>query len=313
MTQAIKAYLEELEARGVSLRLRKNSLYALEWLMIYLRERYQVEDWRAVSEAHLWAFIVHLQRDHRTRRGERLKARTVSMLVGVVRGFFWWQHKRGHLLYNPAEQVIAPRGEYPLPRVLKEEEISSLIEMPDITTAIGLRDRAIMEVLYATGIRHGEAHRLDLYDVDTRSRRLIVRLGKGQKDRVVPLTENAAWWIREYLSKARPELQAGQRKNGSRPIIPSSALWLARTGQRLSYPMIEIRIKRYAREAKLRANVHTFRHCCATHLLRRGAGIQYIQQLLGHSNLHATEIYLHLDIEDLKRAVASLPQTSLKP
>jgi integrase/recombinase XerD len=313
MTRAVTSYLEELEARGVSLRLRKNSLYGLEWLMVYLREQYRVEDWRAVMEAHLWAFVVHLQRDHRTRRGERLKARTVSMLAGVVRGFFGWQHKRGHLIYNPAEQILLPRSEYPLPHVLNEEEISRLIEMPDITTAIGLRDRAMMEVLYATGIRHGEAHRLDLYDVDTRTRRLVVRLGKVQKDRIVPMTENAAYWLVEYLSKARAELAAGQKKNGSRAAIPTNAVWLARTGQRLSYPMIEIRIKRYAREAKLRANVHTFRHSCATHLLRNGAGIRYIQQLLGHSNLHATEIYLHLDIEDLKRAVASLPQTTLKP
>jgi integrase/recombinase XerD len=197
--------------------------------------------------------------------------------------------------------------------VLSEEEMTRLIEMPDLTTAIGLRDRAMMEVLYATGIRHGEAHRLDLYDVDTRTRRLVVRLGKGQRDRIVPLTENAAHWIREYLSKARGELQAGQRKNGSRPVIPSSALWLARTGQRLGYPSMEQRIKGYAMEAGLKVNVHTFRHCCATHLLRRGAGIRYIQQLLGHSNLHATEIYLNLDLSDLKRAVASLPQTNLKP
>ncbi|MGH9424944.1 MAG: tyrosine-type recombinase/integrase, partial [Terriglobia bacterium] len=102
-------------------------------------------------------------------------------------------------------------------------------------------------------------------------------------------------------------------KNGSRPVTPSSALWLARTGQRLSYPMIEQRIKGYAMEARLKVNVHTFRHCCATHLLRNGASIRHLQQLLGHSNLHATEIYLNLDIEDLKRAVASLPQSSLKP
>jgi integrase/recombinase XerD len=313
MNRAIKAYTEELEGRGCSLRLRKNSLYGLEWLMIYLREQYGIEDWRAVSEAHLWAFITHLERDHRTRRGERLKARTVSMLVGVVRGFFGWQHKRGHLIYNPAERIILPRSEYPLPHVLNEEEIGRLIEKADIKTAIGLRDRAMMEVLYATGIRHGEAHRLDLYDVDTRTRRLIVRLGKGQKDRIVPMTENAAHWIREYLSRARAELAAGHRKQGQAVQVPSPALWLARSGQRLGYGTMEQRIKGYAIEAKLKVNVHTFRHCCATHLLRRGAGIRYIQQLLGHSNLHATEIYLNLEIEDLKRAVASLPQTNLKP
>lgn len=311
MNRAVTAYLDELEACGLSL--RKSSLYGLEWLMIYLRERYQIEDWRAVSEAHLWEFLAHLERDHRTERGEQLKAGTLHRLVSVVRAFFDWQHKRGHLIYNPAERVILPRSEYPLPRVVNEEEIARLIEMADVTTAIGLRDRALMEVLYATGIRHGEAHRLDLYDVDTRTRRLVVRLGKGRKDRIVPLTENAAHWIREYLSKARTELAAGIRKNRQPPQAPSPALWLARTGQRFGYPSMEQRIKGYAIEAGLRVNVHTFRHCCATHLLRRGASIRHIQQLLGHSNLHSTEIYLNLEIEDLKRAVASLPQTTLKP
>jgi integrase/recombinase XerD len=313
MTRAVREYLEELEACGLSLSLRKSSLYGLQWLMIYLREQYGIEDWRAVTEAHLWAFVVHLERDHRTRRGERLKAGTLHRVMAVVRGFFEWQHKRGSLLYNPAERVILPRSEYPLPHVLSEEEISRLIEMPDLTTAIGLRDRAIMEVLYATGIRHGEAHRLDLYDVDTRSRRLVVRLGKGQRDRIMPLTQNAAHWIREYLSRGRAELAAGPRKQGQAVRAPSPALWLARTGQRLGYGTMEQRIKGYAIEARLKVNVHTFRHCCATHLLRNGAGIRYIQQLLGHSNLHATEIYLNLEIEDLKRAVAILPQSSLKP
>jgi integrase/recombinase XerD len=313
MTRAVRDYLEELEACGLSLSLRKSSLYGLEWLMIYLREQYGIEDWRAVTQAHLWAFIVHLERDHRTVRGERLKAATLQRLAAVVRGFFEWQHKRGRLLYNPAERVLLPRSEYPLPHVLNEEEIGRLIEKADIKTAIGLRDRAMMEVLYATGIRHGEAHRLDLYDVDTRTRRLIVRLGKGQRDRIVPMTENAAHWIREYLSRGRAELAAGERKQGQAVQVPSPALWLARTGQRLGYGTMEQRIKGYAIEAKLKVNVHTFRHCCATHLLRRGASIRHIQQLLGHSNLHATEIYLHLEIEDLKRAVASLPQTTLKP
>ncbi len=314
MNRAITAHLAELEARGMSLSLRKSSLYALDWLTVYLREASAVEDWRAVTESQLDRFVLHLRREHRTRKGEPLKEATINRVLASVRSFFAWQRRRGALLYNPAERHTPSKSEYPLPHVLSEADITRLIETPASETAIGLRDRALMEVLYATGIRHGEAHRLDLYDADTNARRLLIRLGKGSRDRIVPLTENAAHWLTKYLSQARPELARGQRKQRGQPqLLPSSALWLARTGHRLSYPMIEQRIKGYAAEAAVKANVHTFRHCCATHLLRHGASIRHIQKLLGHTNLDATQIYLHLDTADLARAVAKLPQPSLKP
>ena len=308
MNRALSAYLAELEARGSSLSLRKSSSYALEWLIIFLRERHAVADWRAVTEAHLDGFRLHL-REHRTRKGEPLKAATINRLRSVVRSFFAWQTRRGRLIYNPAERQTPKQSEYPLPHVLSEADITRLIETPDSKTAIGLRDRALMELLYATGIRHAEAHRLDLYDVDASARRLTIRAGKGKRDRIVPLTENAAHWLTKYLSQARPELAGGQRRQGKRKQVPqlaSSALWLARTGKRLSYSWIEQIIKGYATAAEVKANVHTFRHCCASHLLRGGASVRHIQKLLGHASLRATEVYLHLNVDDLKRAVDML-------
>lgn len=313
MNAPVTDYLKELEARNSSLSLRKSSLYALELLTVYLHERYGVTDWRAVTEDHLWAFLLHLQRDHRTPRGQNLKPASLTRWLAVARCFFQWQHRHGALVYNPAEHVKLQKHDDPLPHVLNESEITRLIEMPDTTTALGLRDRALMEVLYATGIRHREAHRLELYDVDLWARRLTVRQGKGSRDRVVPLTTNAVYWLSRYLNAGRPELAAGPRQHNQRkraqPMrLLSSALWLARTGHELSYVMIEQRIKAYARAAQVKANVHTFRHCCATHLLRHGASIRHIQRLLGHSSLHSTQIYLHLDTQDLRRAVAKLPQ-----
>jgi len=201
--------------------------------------------------------------------------------------------------------------------VLNESEIAKLIESPDIKTAIGLRDRALMETLYATGIRHAEVQRLDLYDVDTTAHRLTVRLGKGQRDRMVPLTETAAHWLTRYVTVARPELAAGQLwgkgkrrikrnrpQSSPTPLATSTpALWLAVTGRRLSYQMIADRIRDYALQVELKASVHTFRHCCATHLLRGGASIRHVQQLLGHRDLSTTEIYTHVEISDLQQAV----------
>jgi integrase/recombinase XerD len=177
----------------------------------------------------------------------------------------------------------------------------------------------MMETLYATGIRHAEAHRLDLYDVDTAAHRLTVRLGKGQRDRMVPLTETAAHWLTRYVTVARPELAAGKlwgkgkrRIKRNRPqssptpwATSTPALWLAVTGRRLSYQMIADRIRDYALQAEVKASVHTFRHCCATHLLRGGASVRHVQQLLGHRDLSTTEIYTHVEISDLQQAVQS--------
>lgn len=310
MNRLVLSYLADLEARGLSLSLRKSSLYALKLLMLYLREAQSVTDWRAVTPNHLNGFLSHLQRRHRTPQGKQLKPSSLSRWLSSVRSFFAWQHQHGHLLYNPAQCLIPPKQAISLPRVLSEADITRLIEMPDTTTAVGLRDRALMEVLYATGIRHGEAHRLDLYDADARIQRLIVRLGKGRRDRIVPLTNIAASWLAKYLSVARPKLAYGQR-NKNQVMLPSSALWLSRTGRRLSYVMIEQRIKGYARAANLKANVHTFRHCYATHLLRGGASVRHVQQLLGHARLDTTAIYTHLTTDDLRGVVARLLQSSL--
>jgi integrase/recombinase XerD len=171
-----------------------------------------------------------------------------------------------------------------------------------------MRDRALMETLYAAGIRHRECWKLDVYDVQSRARRLTVRGGKGGKDRIVPLTSNAAYWIERYLAEARGELSAGYARKKA-PPPPTQALWLARTGYRLSYHMIEQIIKGYARELDLRINVHGFRHCFATHLLRGGASIRHIQLLLGHDDIQTTTVYTHLEISDLQSAVAALDAT----
>jgi integrase/recombinase XerD len=209
--------------------------------------------------------------------------------------------------------LLLPKLGDSLPHVLSETEIARLIEKADLEKAIGVRDRALMEVLYATGIRHNEAYKLDIYDVDTSARRLTVRCGKGSKDRVVPLTENACYWLARYITSARTELAAGKwwgkgRKRPSKPTGPTPALWLSTKGKRLSYQMIADRIRDYAEQAEVKANVHTFRHSCATHLLRNGASLRHIQKLLGHSTMDTTQIYTHLDLTDLQQAIETANQ-----
>ena len=156
--------------------------------------------------------------------------------------------------------------------------------------------------------------------MDTAAHCLTVRLGKGQRDRLVPLTETASYWLTRYVTVARPELASGKlwgkgRRRNQRNRSQSSptpwalastpALWLAVTGRRLCYGCIADRIRDSSLQAEVKASVHTFRHCCATHLLRGGAGVRHVQQLLGHRDLNTTEIYTHIELQDLQQAVES--------
>jgi integrase/recombinase XerD len=309
MNRAIDAYLAELEARRFSQSRRHHAARTLERLLIYMREAQAITDWRAVHESQLRDFALYAATRHRTPRGKRISAETLGQWLSIIRSFFVWLNRNGHLLHNPAERLTFPQQEQSLPHVLNESEIARLIETPDLQTAIGLRDRALMETLYATGIRRREAQRLDLYDIDTTTQRLAVRLGKGQRDRLVPLTETAAHWLTRYVTAARPELAAGQwwgkgQRHGQPKLIPpTSALWLSVSGRRLSYQMIADRIRDYALQAAVKASAHTFRHSCATHLLRAGASVRHVQQLLGHRDLSTTEIYTHIELQDLQQAI----------
>lgn len=313
MEKAVAAYLADLAARRFSLSRRKHSEYTLSLLIAWLTQAHAVDEWRAVTESQLRGFLVYAEKDHRSPQGKEITAATRKQWLTVIRGFFAWLYRRGRLIHNPAEAVALPKVERRLPHVLNEGEIVRLIETPETATTIGLRDRALLEVLYATGLRHGEACRLNLYDIDLRARRVIVHEGKGQKDRVVPLTENAVHWLQRYLSEARPDLAAGKlwgkgKSRKPRRVSASPALWLSVTGRRFSYQMIAQIIREYAVECGLKATPHTFRHCFATHLLRHGASIRYIQQLLGHDKLETTERYTHLTTEDLKTAIEAAHQ-----
>jgi integrase/recombinase XerD len=314
LSLALADYLAELESRRYSASRLTHVRRTTEMLMLYLNESHQINDWRAVNESHLRGFAVFAATRHRTSKDNLVSPDTLRQWLSCVRSFFAWMNKTGRLVCDPAERLQLPRKARTLPHVLGESDIAKLIETADTNTTLGLRDRALMELLYATGIRLAEAHKLDLYDVDTSTGLLIVRQGKGGRDRVVPLTETACRSLTRYITEARPELASGKRpgsrvkKKPTQPVAATSALWLSIDGRRLSKQMIAQRITGYARQAGVRASPHTFRHSCATHLLRGGAGIRHVQQLLGHRGLETTEIYTHVEVEDLKRVIIQASQ-----
>jgi integrase/recombinase XerD len=215
----------------------------------------------------------------------------------VLKHLFRFLYRRGYLLYDPAADLELPRLDKRLPRViLTPREAKKVIEAPDTNTPQGLRDRAILETLYATGIRVSELSNLTPYHVDTDERVLKVVLGKGRKDRNVPLTRAAAQAIEAYLVKGRPKLLGPRR---------ARFLFLQDRGGKLDRATAARIVSAWARKAGLKKHVtpHVFRHTLATHLLRGRADIRHIQALFGHASLATTQRYTRVEVSDLREVV----------
>jgi integrase/recombinase XerD len=216
--------------------------------------------------------------------------------IKALKGFFRFLYRRGYLLHDPAASVEYPRSERRLPRViLTREEARKILEAPDTKTATGLRDRAILETFYATGIRCAELSNLTPDDVDTEERVLRVVRGKGRRDRYVPLTRAAAAAIDVYLARARPKLVRREKR----------FLFLQNRGGRMDSGTLNRLVHQWAQAAGVKKHVtcHTFRHSVATHLLKGRADIRHIQALLGHASLATTQRYTHVEIQDLKEVI----------
>jgi integrase/recombinase XerD len=233
----------------------------------------------------------------RKRDGKTYSTAHQMRQVTVLKSLYGFLHRRGFLLTNPAGSLEYPHVEDRLPRaVLSREEARRLVTAPGTETALELRDRAILETLYATGIRAGELASLKLEDVDTEERLLRVVLGKGRKDRNVPLTHAAAEAIEAYLVQARPRIQGARR---------AGLLFLALRGGRMHDDALNAVIGAWAKNAGIEKHVtcHTLRHTAATHLLKGGADIRHIQKLLGHASLQTTERYTRVEVSDLKEVL----------
>jgi integrase/recombinase XerD len=210
-----------------------------------------------------------------------------ARLVATLRGFYRFLRLTGAVAVNPADDLRAPRVFASLPRFLSAEDVDALLAAPDVATPKGLRDRALIEVLYATGLRVSELVGLRITDVRL-DEGYLQCLGKGSKQRLVPLGDVAIEWVRRYLDGSRPQLAKGR---------PSPWLFVnARGGKRLSRLGFWKLLKEYGRRAGVRTHLspHVLRHSFATHLLERGADLRAIQAMLGHADLSTTQIYTHV-------------------
>jgi integrase/recombinase XerD len=291
---ALDEYLEDLRRQRLSASLHERACFVLPRFFALL-ERRRVRDLRRVSEAHLAAFARRLAKS-KTRHGAPLSPWSQHVYLSAVRRFFGFLERRQRILRNPAEALFLPRIQT-LPRgVLSKTQARRLMHAPSAWTTLGQRDRAVLETLYGTGMRVGECVRLDVGDLDLREGSLLIRNGKGRKDRLVPLPARAAAALDLYLREARGELARDPRQ---------TALFLTRSGRRPCAAALRLMLKVHARAAGIEGRFfpHALRHTCATHLLQGGADLRHVQELLGHQSMQTTAIYTRVAIKDLRDVI----------
>jgi integrase/recombinase XerD len=226
-------------------------------------------------------------------RAAGLSARSVARAVHALRGFFRFAVREGRIEVDPMENLRAPRAFKALPRYLTTAQVEALLAAPAVATPVGLRDRAILEVLYATGLRVSELIGLRPGDVDLEVG-ILTCFGKGRKERLVPLGGEARRWVIRYLEEVRPALTKGRA---------AGELFLSNRGGRLSHMGLWGIVRRHAVRAGVESTLtpHVLRHSFATHLLERGADLRALQAMLGHADISTTQIYTHITRERLRK------------
>ena len=253
----------------------------------YRRDLRQYAHWLNTQGEHLLqAGRARLQQYLSWRLEQQLRSSSTSRLLSCLRGFYRYQLREARISEDPTLNLENPRMGRPLPKTLTEGDVERLLAAPDVGDPLGLRDRTMLEVLYATGLRVTELVSLQLEQIN--SRLGVIRVvGKGDKERLVPVGDEALHWVERYLREGRPLLAGNLREE---------TLFLSRRGQAMTRQTFWYRVKRYATESGIDKPLspHVLRHAFATHLLNHGADLRVVQMLLGHADLSTTQIYTHV-------------------
>jgi integrase/recombinase XerD len=238
------------------------------------------------THADIQGFLAHLM------SAQKAKATSTSRAISSLKRLFRYLLRQNRIAADPTLQIATPKLPRSLPKSLTEEDVELLLNAPDTGTPLGMRDRTMLEVLYASGLRVSELVNLSVAQVSLDMGVTRV-MGKGSKERLVPLGEEALDWIRRYLTEVRPALLAGK---------VSDAMFVTQRGEAMTRQMFWYLIKKHAKEGGLHKPLspHTLRHAFATHLLNHGADLRVVQMLLGHSDISTTQIYTHVARERLK-------------
>jgi integrase/recombinase XerD len=293
MATAISRHLLNLQVAGYT----PATLDTRTWTLGLFRK------WAAAQDISLLAQITpdlitryqhHLSR-HRKKDGEPLDLRTQRTRLAPLRTFGRWLLREKLVAANPVADLVMPRVGQPLPKAwLDAEKTERILALPKTTSAAGLRDRAILETLYSTGLRRMEIIRLAITAINFAGGTVCVRLGKGRKDRIVPIGERALFWLRKYITEGRPKL--------ARSSDEQAPLFVTERGTPFTAKHLSALVSRYVAAAGLgiTGSCHLFRHTCATLMLEHGADIRYVQEQLGHACLQTTQIYAHVSVRKLK-------------
>ena len=296
ISDAIRQYLNAMNAVGRSphtIKGAKSALKGINGLHVFLLSL-DVEHIEHMDHDTLMHYREELAW-RLTSKGTPLTSRSQAECFGHVRAFCRWLVDNDLLVGDPTLKIPNPKKPQPLPKaILDPKEIRKILKQPDMSTATGYRNKVILEVLYCAAIRREEVTNIKLEDIDTESGYIIIREGKGRKDRVVPLGEQVCQLIDTYITGVRNDWINSDNDNH---------LFLNRWGQGMDPMAIWHVVKKYANAAKLKKPVspHTFRHSCATHMLHNGAPIRHIQEMLGHASLETTQVYTRITINELKR------------
>lgn len=283
----LEDYAKHLAARHLTPQTVNNTLRVLRAFMQWRKD----DDWRSVTLDDLTNWHEALMRDG-------IATNTRCCKVWSVKRFLAWLYQRRFILINPAAQLPPLHKAKPLPRdILSPAQINTLINAPLTSSAAGIRDRALFELLYSSGLRAGEACKLTLYDLDRDKRTVIVKQGKGRKDRLVPVGQIALDWLARYLHEARPQLVCK-----AKPGEAATRFFLTQHGHPFTPARLLRLVRAYAKQAHLptTTTTHSLRHACATGMLRGGASIRHVQEMLGHTSIKTTQIYTHIVKDDLK-------------
>ncbi len=298
LKKTVESFLKHMDTQGFSKRTITDYRYNLRYFLDYL-EKEKIDSFSKVTPDTILSYQDYIHHEYKPTRKKVLSLGYQVNLLKVLKALFRYLVRDGSILSDPTLGLKMPKLPKRLPtNVLTKREIKKLLAAPNTKTASGMRDRTIFEILYSTGIRKGELANLKLRDIDLSSRQITIRKGKGGKDRIVPLTKKATEVIDHYLRNYRSDLLAGAGKDPGHLILNDR-------GKKLGKHWATWTINRYLKKCKIKKKVttHTFRHTFATHLLKNGASIRVIQELLGHESLNSTQIYTKVEISDLKRVI----------
>lgn len=275
---------------------RRHYHYEIPKLLEFLR-RQKLDSLAGLTRNHLQQYWLEVFQA-KTAKGKPFSRAHLGNRLGAVVGFVRFLVRNDYLLLDVSAGLAFPRRGSSLPRtILSENETLRLLNAPDLSHFLGLRDRAILELLYGTGVRNSELRCLKISSVDWGRKLLLIVEGKGNKDRWVPFGEEAEIWLEEYLQRCRPLIARDHS---------GDTLFLSRTGRVLSVHSLADVVGRLAAKVGLEKRItpHCLRHSCATHMMRRGAGLRQLQTLLGHGSVNTTQTYTRVELSDLRKTLA---------